>query len=181
MKSFWWALGAVHSTSPGIARFMRITGKKSVSLTAFWQLMITVGTAVKWFQTEEQVISQSYPEGSTFPIWTPMEKREFPLFKSLQRMCMRGKCNFFFFWEKKKLPFFYTLQSLVIFCMLTLKHHSCTALFWLKSGVPTAVCWIPNGQHCTSAIKSAPWVTPTFFYTDLTQNTTMIKVLFPLF
>lgn len=103
MRSFWWGLGAVHSTSPGITHFMRITGKKkSVSVTAFWQLMITAGTAVKRFQTEEQVISQSYPEGSTFPIWTPMEKREFPLFKFLQSMCMRGKCNFFFSSKKKK-------------------------------------------------------------------------------
>ena len=104
---------------------------------------------------------------------------------------MRRKCTFFSFKKKTHhLPFFYPLQSLVIFCMLKIlrkcqlwssvpAQHSSDRETW-SPRVPTAVCWSLDGERCALAFNSALWVTSTFFL--LPRHTTAtIKVLSLLF
>ena len=76
-----------------------------------------VGTAVKRFQAGEQVISQSYPLGQQPPHLNTRGEESVPTIQVPAEYVHDGKTHFVSF-KKKNLPFFYPLQSLLMFCML---------------------------------------------------------------
>lgn len=124
-----------------------------------------VGTAVKRFQTGEQVISQSFPLGQHPPHLNTPGEENVPTVQVPAECVHEGKMHLFFPFRKRNLPFFYPLQSLLIFCVLRIRQksqlpsnvpaqHYSDCETW-SPHVPTAVSWSPDGEHCTSTFNSA--------------------------